>query len=173
MTYIRGIVPKGNEWPSWSDTNDIKNYHTLNSGECTGFGQKHTFCVDVHNSSYLYCLTIKHLINQDGEPTTPHKLGTGTEPSVSNLCVLFYHVLYGKRLHMLTQRHYTCVINHKRVWGIFVGITHDKKGHLIYVPITKKIVFSHCVVFEKTFSSALSYTSHPYSEGVATQPLVS
>ena len=34
-------------------------------------------------------LTIKHLVNQYGEPTTPHKLETGIKPSVSNLRVLF------------------------------------------------------------------------------------
>ena len=34
-------------------------------------------------------LPIKHLITQDGEPTTPHTLATGTKPSVSNLRVLF------------------------------------------------------------------------------------
>ena len=31
----------------------------------------------------------KHLVNQDSEPTTSHKLATGTKPSVSNLHVLF------------------------------------------------------------------------------------
>ena len=30
-------------------------------------------------------LPIKDLINEDGDPTTPHKLATGTKPSVSNL----------------------------------------------------------------------------------------
>ena len=35
-------------------------------------------------------LTIKHLLNQDGEPTTPHKLETGTKPSLSNPRVLFW-----------------------------------------------------------------------------------
>ena len=34
-------------------------------------------------------LPIKDLINEDGDPTTPHKLETGTKPSVSHLCVLF------------------------------------------------------------------------------------
>ena len=34
-------------------------------------------------------LPTKYLINEDGDPTTPHKLTTGTKPSVSNLCVLF------------------------------------------------------------------------------------
>ena len=34
-------------------------------------------------------LPIKNLINEDGNPTTPHKLATGTKPSVSHLRVLF------------------------------------------------------------------------------------
>ena len=34
-------------------------------------------------------LPIKDLINEDGDPTTPHKLATGTKPSVSHLHVLF------------------------------------------------------------------------------------
>ena len=34
-------------------------------------------------------LPIKHLVNQDGESTTPQKLATGTKPSVSQLRVLF------------------------------------------------------------------------------------
>ena len=34
-------------------------------------------------------LPIKDLINEDGNPTMPHKLATGTKPSVSHLRVLF------------------------------------------------------------------------------------
>ena len=34
-------------------------------------------------------LPIRDLINKDGNPTTPHKLATGTKPSVSHLRVLF------------------------------------------------------------------------------------
>ena len=37
----------------------------------------------------LLVLTIKHLVNLDGEPTTPQKLATGTQLSVSNPRVLF------------------------------------------------------------------------------------
>ena len=33
-------------------------------------------------------LPIKYLVNQDGEPTTPHKLATDRKPSVPNLLVL-------------------------------------------------------------------------------------
>ena len=34
-------------------------------------------------------LSIKNLINEDGNPTTPQELATGTKPSVSHLRVLF------------------------------------------------------------------------------------
>ena len=33
-------------------------------------------------------LPIKDLINEEGDPTTPHKLATGTKPSVSHLRVI-------------------------------------------------------------------------------------
>ena len=35
-------------------------------------------------------LTIKDLINDDGDLTTPHKISTGTKSSVSHLSVLFF-----------------------------------------------------------------------------------
>ena len=47
-------------------------------------------------------LTIKPLVKKDDKPTTPHKLETGTKPSVSNIGVLIFHVFYEKRLHTLT-----------------------------------------------------------------------
>ena len=34
-------------------------------------------------------LPIKYLISEDGDPTTPQKMATGTKPSVSHLHVLF------------------------------------------------------------------------------------
>ena len=35
-------------------------------------------------------LPIKYLMNEDGDPTTPHKLATDKKPSVSHLRVLFF-----------------------------------------------------------------------------------
>ena len=43
------------------------------------------------------------LINEYGNPTTPHKLATGTKPSVSHLRV-FFRVLYVKLRRTLRQR---------------------------------------------------------------------
>ena len=55
-------------------------------------------------------LPIKYLINEDGDPTTPHKLATGTKPSVSHLCVLFCPCVLRKAIahvetKMLNMRH--------------------------------------------------------------------
>ena len=49
-------------------------------------------------------LPIKDLINEDGNPTEPKKLATGTKPSVSHLRVLFFHALYKKLRHTMRQR---------------------------------------------------------------------
>ena len=56
--------------------------------------------------------------------------------------------------------------------GIFVGIPEHQKGHLVYVPSTRKLISSYDIVFDKSFSSALSYTSRPYSEAMAMRTAV-
>ena len=55
-------------------------------------------------------LPIKDLINKDGDPTTPHKLATGTKPSVLHLRVLFCPCVVRKstahvETKMLNMRH--------------------------------------------------------------------
>ena len=35
--------------------------------------------------------------------------------------------------------------------GIFVGITQHQKGYIVYVPRTRKIIYSYDVVFNGTF----------------------
>ena len=42
----------------------------------------------------------------------------------------------------------------------------------MYVPSTRKIISSYDVVFDESFSSALAYTSRPYSEAMAVHPAV-
>ena len=50
-------------------------------------------------------LTIKYMINNDGDPTTPHKLATGTKPSVSHLRVLFFPCVVRKATaHVETKK---------------------------------------------------------------------
>ena len=68
-------------------------------------------------------LPIKDIINEDGDPTTPHKLAMGPKPSVSHLRVLFCSCVVRKAtanvetktLNMLHQAQ-------KGFRGIFVGI---------------------------------------------------
>ena len=118
-------------------------------------------------------LPIKHLINQDGEPTTPQKLANGAKHSVSNIRVLFFPCVVQKvTAHVDGKAFNMCHQSQKCFRVIFIGIPQYQKGYLIYVHITQKIVSSHDLVFDETFSSVLSYTSHPYSEALAMQSVV-
>ena len=105
-------------------------------------------------------IPIKYLMNEDGDPTTPHKLATGTKPSVSHLRVLFCPCVVHKamahvEINTLNMRRQA----QKGFRGIFVGIPEHQKGYLVYVPSTRKIISSYDVVFEESLSSALAYTS--------------
>ena len=118
-------------------------------------------------------IPIKDLINKDGDPTMPHKLATGTKLKVSNLCVLFFPCVVQKSTaHVETK---TLNMRHQAQKGfhcICVGIPEHQRGYLVYVPSTRKIISSYDVVFGKSFSSALEYTSQPYSEVMAMRPEV-
>ena len=119
-------------------------------------------------------LPIKHLINQDVEPTMPHKLVTGTEPSVSNIRVLFFlYVVKKTTAHVDTKALNMHHQSQKGFRGIFDGIPQHQKGYFVYVPSTRKIFSSDDIVFDETCSSSLAYTARPYSEALATRPPVS
>ena len=42
----------------------------------------------------------------------------------------------------------------------------------MYVPSTRKVIFSYDVRFDESFVSAMSYTSRPYAEAMAMRPEV-
>ena len=118
-------------------------------------------------------LPIKDLINEDGDPTTPHKLATGMKPSLSHLRVLFCPCVVRKATAHVEKK--TLNMRHqaqKGCRGIFVGIPEHQKGYLVYIPSTRKVISSYDVVFDEIFSSELSYTSRPYSEAMAMRPEV-
>ena len=82
-------------------------------------------------------------MNQDGEPTTPHKLEADTKPSVSNLRVLFCSCVVQKATENVGTK--SLNMHHqsqKGFCGIFVGIPQHQKGYLIYVS-------SHDMLFGK------------------------
>ena len=77
-------------------------------------------------------LPIKDIINEDGDPTTPHKLATGKKPSVSHLRVLFCPCVVRKATaHVgtkaLNMRHQAQEGFHR----FFVGIPQHQKGYLV------------------------------------------
>ena len=100
-------------------------------------------------------LPIKDMIKEDGDSTMSHKLATGTKLLVSHLRVLFFPCVVRKvTAHVETK---TLNMRHKaqkRFCGIFVCIPEHKKGYLVCVPSTRKIISSFDVVFDESFSSA-------------------
>ena len=118
-------------------------------------------------------LPIKDLINEDGDPTTPHKLATSTKPSVSHLRVLFCPCVVRKSTaHFGKKALNMCHQAKKSFCVIFVGITQHPKLYLVYVPNTRKILPSYDVVFDENISCDLAYTSRPYSKAMAMRPSV-
>ena len=73
-------------------------------------------------------LPIKDLTNVDGDPTMPHKLATGTKPSVSHVRVLFCPCVVRKATaHVETKTLNMCHQAQKGFRGIFVGIQQHQK----------------------------------------------
>ena len=95
--------------------------HTWVSEEYINFASMYT------TNHVLPVLPIKHLVNQDGEPTTPHKLETGTKPSISNLCILFCPCVIRKETtHIETKALNMRHQSQKGFRGIFVGIPQNQ-----------------------------------------------
>ena len=97
-------------------------------------------------------IPIKYLINEDGDPTTPHKLATVTKSSVSNLRVLFCPCVVRKSTahvdkNTLNMRHQA----QKGFCGISVVLPEHQKGCIVYVPSTRKVISSYNFVFDQSF----------------------
>ena len=60
----------------------------------------------------------------------------------------------------------------KGLRSIVVGIPEHQKEYSVYVTSTRKVISSCNVVVDKSFSSAISYTSPPYSEAMVLRPAV-
>ena len=118
-------------------------------------------------------IPIKYLINEDGDPTMPYKLATGTKPSVSHIRVLLCPCVVRKSTALVEKK--ALNMRHQAQKGfrsIFVGIPEHQNAYLVYVSSTSKIISSYDVVFDESFSSALVYTSRTYSEAVVMRPEV-
>ena len=135
--------------------------------------EAHIHFLFMYTTDHIFLvLPIKYMINEYSDLTTPCKLATGTKPSLSHLRVLFCPcVLQNATASVdkkaLKMRHQV----QKGFRGIFAGIPHHQKGYLVYVPSTRKIIYSYNIVFDKNFS-ALAYKSRPYSKVMAVRSSV-
>ena len=83
----------------------------------------------IYTTDHIFpVLPIKDMINEDGDPTTSHKLAIGTKPSVSHLHVLFSPCVVRKatahvETKVLSMRHQA----QNGFRGIFVGIPEHQK----------------------------------------------
>ena len=60
----------------------------------------------IYTTDHIFLvLPIKDMINEDGEPTTPFKLWTGTKSSVSNLRMLFCPCIVQRDTANIKKRH--------------------------------------------------------------------
>ena len=99
-------------------------------------------------------LSTKDLINEDGDPTTPHKLAKDRKPSMSHLRMLLCPCVVHKAMaHVETKTLHMRHQAQKGFCGIFVGIPEHQKGYLVYLPCSRKVISSHDVLFDKSFSS--------------------
>ena len=81
----------------------------------------------------LPVLPIKHLVNKDSESTTPHKLATGTKPSVSNPRILFCSCMVRKE-----STHVDTKALNMRHQPQKVFVEYSLESNLVYIPSTWK-----------------------------------
>ena len=100
----------------------------------------------------FHVLPIKHLVNQDGEPTTAYKLTTGKKYLVSNPHVLFcLCVVWKYTAHLDTKALNMIYQSQKGFCGIFVEIPQHHKWYLVYVPSTWNFFLHMILYFIKHF----------------------
>ena len=71
---------------AWRDLHTVAHYLMLHARVPEVYVH---FSLMYTKNCFFPVLSIKDLINEDGNPTMPHKLATGVKLSVSHLCVLF------------------------------------------------------------------------------------
>ena len=81
----------------------------------------------IYTTDHIFSiLSIQDLINEDGDPTTPHKLATGMKPTVSHLRVLFCpYVVQKTTTHAETKAVNVCHQAQKGFRSIFIVIQHN------------------------------------------------
>ena len=128
----------------------------------------------MHTTDHIFpVLPIKNLINKDRDLTTPFKLATGTEPSVSYLRMLLCPFEVRKATACIGKKALNVRHQAQKVFCYMSWNFKASKGYLVNAPGTRNIISSYHVVFDESFSSALSYISQPYAKAMTMRPTVS
>ena len=100
----------------------------------------------IYTADHIFpVLPVKDLINEDGKPTTPFKLATGTKPSLSNLWVLFCLCIVQKstdhvRTTALKMRHQA----QRGFWYLCWNSTASERVYFLRIPQTQDCIFVRC-----------------------------
>ena len=132
-----------------------------------------SFRINLYDRSYFSGPTNKRSYKQGWQSNGTIQTGNRYETfSVTFTCFILsvcctesYGSRWDKTLNMRHQAQ-------KGFCGIFAGIPQHQKGYLLYLPSTRKVIFSYNVVFDESFSSAFSYMSRLYAEAMVMRPTV-
>jgi hypothetical protein len=102
-------------------------------------------------------LLVQHLINSDGEISTPFKLFCGQKLTITHYKV-FGCLVVAKRWVISVDGNTTQHCTKRGIRGIFIGFPSDQKGYLVYLPGSRSLAVSGGVIFDETFYSTIATT---------------
>ena len=161
---VSSTQPPRNEWIGWSYMENTAYNCARSNGTCKSSRNLYTFRSNLQDRSYLSGSTNKISYKRGWRSNNTIQTGNRYETfSVTFTCFILsvcctesYGACWNKDVkHASPSTEGFC--------GIFVGIPQHQKGYLVYVTSTRKVILSYDVMFDKSFSSALSYTSRPYA----------
>jgi hypothetical protein len=110
-------------------------------------------------------LPAKNILNDNGDPTTPHFKAFGVKPKIGNYRV-FGCPASSKRYNATSR----CTQTQQATHGIFIGFPSNQAGWLFYTEQligTRFIHVSHDATFDENFDSALVFDLHPFQGSLA------
>ena len=108
-------------------------YCTITHGTCEILDDYIRFEV-IHTADHILpVLSIKYLINEDSNQTTPFKLATVTKPLLFYLCILFCPCVVQKATAYVGTKALNMSHQAKKgFWGILVETPQHQKGYILH-----------------------------------------
>ena len=152
---------------------NIASYHIFNYSSLTGFWRINTFCINLHDWSYIP-FSYNQTLGKSGQWTNyATKNGNGHKTfSIRPTCFIISICWTKGNCTCWNKGFKHALSSTKPNCGIFVGIPQHQKGYLVFIPSTRKIVSSYEIIFDETCSIGLAYTARPYSEALAMRLVV-